>query len=170
MRKDKMRHYKFLLDQHRENREEIIEDMEGLRMGEYDSFHLDELSGYDNHPAEIASELFDIEHYMALKKLQMEEVKNIERAERKIEEGTYGLCENCGKEIDRRRLELLPQARLCIDCARKEDEEIISTKEQTMKRRPAEEQVLDAAEMNRDGVRNEALDDLMHYGSSTDIE
>jgi len=170
MRKDKMRHYKFLLDQHRENREEIIEDMEGLRMGEYDSLHLDELSGYDNHPAEIASELFDIEHYMALKKLQMEEVKNIERAERKIEEGTYGLCENCGKEIDRRRLELLPQARLCIDCARKEDEEIISTKEQTMKRRPAEEQVLDAAEMNRDGVRNEALDDLMHYGSSTDIE
>ncbi len=39
-----------------------------------------------------------------------------------------------------------------------------------MEKRPSEEQVIDAWQMNRDGVQNEALDDLMHYGSSTDIE
>ncbi|MDI9514824.1 MAG: TraR/DksA C4-type zinc finger protein [Bacillota bacterium] len=170
MKKDKMRHYKYLLDHHREDREEMIDDMEGLRMGEYDNFYLDELSGYDNHPAEIATELYDMEHYMALKKLQMDEVKSIKHAEKKMKEGTYGICEHCGKEIDSKRLELLPLARLCIDCARNEERETISTKEQTMEKRPSEEQVIDAWQMNRDGVQNEALDDLMHYGSSTDIE
>lgn len=168
MDKEELRHFKYLLEQHRENREELIDDMEEPRLGDYDDFYLDELSGYDNHPAEVATELFDKEHYMALKKLQMKEVEDIKRAEKKIEEGTYGICEKCGKEIDRKRLELIPHARYCIDCAREEDREI--EEEQTMKRRPSEEQVLDAYDMNRDGVRNEALDDLMHYGSSTDIE
>lgn len=100
----------------------------------------------------------------------MDEVKSIKHAEKKMKEGTYGICEHCGKEIDSKRLELLPQARLCIDCARNEERETISTKEQTMEKRPSEEQVIDAWQMNRDGVQNEALDDLMHYGSSTDIE
>jgi len=170
MDKDEMRHFKYLLEQHKENREEIIDDMEEASMGEYGNFYLDELSGYDNHPAEIATELYDREHHMALKKLHMKEVEEIERAEKKIEEGTYGICEKCGKEIDRKRLELIPHARYCIDCAREEDEKALSVKEQTMKRRPSEEQVLDAFEMNRDDIRNEALDDVMHYGSSSDIE
>lgn len=170
MNKDKARHFKYLLDHHKEDHEEIIDDMEEITMGDYNTFYMDELSSYDNHPAEIASELFEIEHYMALKKLQLDELKQIREADAKLEDGTYGVCEACGREIDSKRLELLPQARLCIDCARRAEEETLDIKEPTMKKRPAEEQVLDASNMNRDGIPNQALEDLMHYGSSSDLD
>jgi RNA polymerase-binding protein DksA len=35
---------------------------------------------------------------------------------KKLDEGTYGTCENCGKEIPWERLEAIPSARLCVDC------------------------------------------------------
>jgi DnaK suppressor protein len=38
-------------------------------------------------------------------------------AERKLDAGTYGICTNCGNEISEHRLEALPFATLCIDCA-----------------------------------------------------
>ncbi len=37
----------------------------------------------------------------------------------KIRIGKYGICENCGKQIDRARLEAYPQARYCLDCEKK---------------------------------------------------
>jgi RNA polymerase-binding transcription factor DksA len=170
MKKDKARHFKYLLDHHREDREEVIDDMEGAGIGEYDPFYRDELSHYDNHPAEFATELFEMEHYMALKKLQTDEVRKIRQASAKVDEGTYGICEACGKDIDNKRLEVLPQASLCIDCAVREENETLSIKEQTMKKRHPEEQILDASNLNRDGVHNQALEDLMHYGSSSELE
>ena len=42
---------------------------------------------------------------------------DVERALRKIDEGTYGVCERCGNPIAIERLEALPWAILCIDCA-----------------------------------------------------
>ncbi len=41
---------------------------------------------------------------------------NIDEAIRKIAEGTYGICEECGEEISGKRLLVLPSATLCIDC------------------------------------------------------
>lgn len=46
-----------------------------------------------------------------------EQVRRIATALRKIDEGTYGQCEQCGRPIDPRRLETLPDAGLCIRCA-----------------------------------------------------
>ena len=42
---------------------------------------------------------------------------DIEDALRKIDEGTYGVCEQCGGPIGEARLEAMPAARLCITCA-----------------------------------------------------
>lgn len=166
----RLNHYKHLLDQHKESHKEVIDDMEEPALGEYENNFPTELSYYDNHPADLGSELFEMEHQMGLLKQQVKEVEDIETAKEKIEEGNYGKCEFCGKDIDPRRLELLPQARLCIGCARKDEEEKVRIKETTMNRRPSEEQVLDAYQMNDDGVRNQALEDVMHYGSSSDLE
>jgi DnaK suppressor protein len=44
--------------------------------------------------------------------------KRIERAIEKLEEGTYGTCDNCGKQIVAGRLNAAPESALCIDCAR----------------------------------------------------
>ena len=41
----------------------------------------------------------------------------IDRALEKIAEGSYGTCDRCGKRISPERLEAVPQAVLCIDCA-----------------------------------------------------
>lgn len=43
-------------------------------------------------------------------------LKEIEEAERRIESGEYGICENCGEEIGERRLRVHPEARYCVDC------------------------------------------------------
>lgn len=44
---------------------------------------------------------------------------NIHTAFKKLDKGTYGVCESCGKEIPLARLELVPEARHCIDCERR---------------------------------------------------
>lgn len=49
---------------------------------------------------------------------QLEEtLGEVERALQKLEDGTYGTCEGCGKPIAEARLEAMPTAKFCIDCA-----------------------------------------------------
>lgn len=45
--------------------------------------------------------------------------EDIQRALEKLDEGTYGKCESCGKEIPAERLEAVPAATLCVDCKQK---------------------------------------------------
>lgn len=44
-------------------------------------------------------------------------IREINQALRRLEEGSYGICGNCGKAIAAARLEALPEATRCIDCA-----------------------------------------------------
>lgn len=46
-----------------------------------------------------------------------ETLTEVEHALAKLDDGTYGTCENCGKPIAPARLEAMPAARFCIDCA-----------------------------------------------------
>ncbi len=46
-------------------------------------------------------------------------LKKIEKALGKIEDGTFGVCENCGDEIGAKRLEVRPVADYCISCKEK---------------------------------------------------
>jgi RNA polymerase-binding protein DksA len=48
------------------------------------------------------------------------QLRDVERARRKIEDGTYGLCERCGQPISPERLEALPYSTLCVSCKQKE--------------------------------------------------
>ena len=161
----KNNHFRHLLKQHKENIEDILDDMETLKLGDNDNNESSELSNYDNHPAEAASELYDIEQQMALKKLHEHEVSEIEKSLQKLEKGIYGICEGCNKAIDLKRLELLPQAKLCIDCAKEADSFIADIKGDKKKRRPSEEQVIQSSDIN-DSTRGEQFLDLMEYGSA----
>ena len=51
------------------------------------------------------------------------EIASVKRALARIEDGTYGECVRCGADISLARLEARPEAALCIDCARKADQE-----------------------------------------------
>lgn len=46
------------------------------------------------------------------------EIASIRAALLRIEEGAYGMCVRCGEDIAPRRLEVLPQSSMCIECAR----------------------------------------------------
>jgi RNA polymerase-binding transcription factor DksA len=48
----------------------------------------------------------------------VEEIETLQAALKRVHDGSYGQCENCGKQIDPERLEILPTTTLCPDCAR----------------------------------------------------
>lgn len=76
-----------------------------------------ELSSYDNHPADMGTELYDREKDRALNVHASEELEKVRKALEKIEDGSYGVCEECGKEIPFERLEAIPYTTLCVDDA-----------------------------------------------------
>jgi len=50
-----------------------------------------------------------------------ETLKNVDHAIERLEEGTYGTCEECGAEMNEKRLQALPFARYCVDCQREKE-------------------------------------------------
>jgi DnaK suppressor protein len=48
--------------------------------------------------------------------IRQEDLIKMDAAERKLNEGTYGICEECGKEISEERLAAMPYAVRCIEC------------------------------------------------------
>lgn len=78
---------------------------------------LGEFSLYDNHPADVGSEMFEREKDLALYNLDRETLREIEQALQRMEEGTYGLCTVCGQAIPVERLQALPQAVTCKEHA-----------------------------------------------------
>jgi RNA polymerase-binding protein DksA len=68
---------------------------------------------------EEATESLEFEKRLALEKQLNEQKAEVEHALKKIEDGTYGLCDSCGQPIAENRLEALPQASLCIECKAK---------------------------------------------------
>jgi RNA polymerase-binding protein DksA len=73
---------------------------------------------YDNHLADTATETYDRELDYTLEENSEHLLGEIEAALKRIEEDTYGVCPNCGKQIPEERLEALPWATLCINCQR----------------------------------------------------
>jgi RNA polymerase-binding protein DksA len=73
----------------------------------------------DNHLAETATATLGREIDYTLGDNAEQVIAEIDAALKRIEDGTYGTCTNCGHEIPRERLEANPWASLCIDCKRK---------------------------------------------------
>jgi RNA polymerase-binding protein DksA len=73
----------------------------------------------DNHLAETATATLGREIDYTLGENSEQVLSEIDAALRRIEDGTYGTCTNCGREIPRERLEAQPWASLCIDCKRR---------------------------------------------------
>jgi RNA polymerase-binding transcription factor DksA len=74
-----------------------------------------ELSSVDQHQADLGTETFEREKDLSILESIEAELADVEHALRRLDEGTYGICEACGKPIDEERLAALPAARLCRD-------------------------------------------------------
>jgi DnaK suppressor protein len=74
-----------------------------------------ELAHVDQHPADIATEVFDEELEQGLAEELRERLAAIARAERRLEEGTYGLSVQSGQPIPDARLEAIPRAERTVE-------------------------------------------------------
>lgn len=110
-----------------------------------------ELSNYDNHPADNASDLTDQLTEMAIDEHRSDHGEEIKRALQAMEDGTYGVCTVCGEEIPLGRLEAMPKALTCVEHAEHHDEAL----------RPVEEDVL--ADLPRSW---EKFEEVEAFGSS----
>ena len=77
-----------------------------------------EETAYDNHLGDTATETYDRELDYTLEENSEHLLAEIDAALKRIDEGTYGICTNCGEQIPAERLEARPWATLCIDCQR----------------------------------------------------
>ena len=71
----------------------------------------------DEHDPEGATIAFERSQVDALVRQAQQQLTEIEVAERRVADGTYGTCETCGAPIGAARLEARPTARVCIACA-----------------------------------------------------
>ena len=90
----------------RRERERIEHELASLRADRGDG----ELSSLDQHPADSGSELFEVERDRSMIERLRNELQALERAEQRLEEGTYGLSVDSGQPIPDGRLEAVPWA------------------------------------------------------------
>jgi DnaK suppressor protein len=70
--------------------------------------------GFDEEYADAGTATFERERDLSLVNNLRDLIDRIDKALAKIDEGTYGLCDRCGKPIEKLRLKALPYANLCI--------------------------------------------------------
>lgn len=75
------------------------------------------LSNAPVHLADLGTDTFEQELTLALLETGQNRLGEIAEALDRIDNGTFGICEECGREIGKGRLDAIPYARLCIDCA-----------------------------------------------------
>ena len=72
----------------------------------------------DEHDPEGATIAFEREQLASIMTRVRRTITDLNQAIADLDVGGYGLCDRCGQPIGAARLEIRPQARLCIDCAR----------------------------------------------------
>ncbi len=90
-------------------------------VAQLDSVIKEEGVGYSTHPADEATNAFDQARDLAVQVNAEQTLKLVNEALERFELGTYGLCVDCGQEIDAARLEAIPSAPLCLNCQAKRE-------------------------------------------------
>jgi RNA polymerase-binding protein DksA len=121
MKKKELEKYEALL---LAKRAEILEEIGLLKKTGLNSTIKDasgELSSYSTHMADQGTDSFEREKSFLLASKSGRLIYHIDEALRRIQDKTYGKCQECEQDISTARLEAVPHARLCIKCKEKEE-------------------------------------------------
>ncbi|HWQ43676.1 MAG TPA: TraR/DksA C4-type zinc finger protein [Desulfosporosinus sp.] len=129
--------YTKLIEILREERRNSLETATELIAGDMRE-SLGELSLIDNHPADIATEVYERSRDVAQHDRLVHRVEAIDVALARYEQGLYGVCEHCGHEIPFERLEALPYTTACTKCSQEEETE----EQHSLHREPVENELL----------------------------
>ena len=103
---------------------EILDDIEHISEDTLKKSQKDaagDISGYTYHMADVATDTYDREFSLGLASNEQKSLYELEDALKKIDEGTFGICEECASPIVKIRLKAVPQARLCVKCQKKKE-------------------------------------------------
>lgn len=119
--KKELERFKKILQEVRKKIAGDLQHLEGETLNKTQRDASGDLSGYSFHMADMATDNFDREFTLGLASNEQQSLNMIDNALRKIQEGTYGVCEECSKPITQKRLLAMPHARLCIKCQEVEE-------------------------------------------------
>jgi len=88
-----------------------------------------DLSNLPIHMADLGTDNYEIENIIGLMSSERKMLTEIDDALRRIEEGTYGICEGNGEPIPKPRLNAIPWARFCVPCAALLEKGLLGKKE-----------------------------------------
>ncbi len=105
-------------------KEEILDDIKHISEDTLKKSQKDasgDISGYTYHMADVATDTYDREFSMGIASNERKVIYELDDALKKIEEGAFGICEECKNLIAKNRLKAVPYARLCIKCQEKKE-------------------------------------------------
>lgn len=111
---------KLILDK----KEEILEGIKHISEDTLKKSQKDaagDISGYTYHMADVATDTYDREFSLSLASSEREALYELDDALKRIEEGTFGVCEECKSLIAKNRLKAVPYAKLCVKCKEKKE-------------------------------------------------
>jgi len=80
-----------------------------------------DISGYTYHMADVATDNYDREFSLGLASNERKFLYELDDALKRIEDGSFGICDDCKGQITKIRLKAVPSARLCIKCQQKRE-------------------------------------------------
>ena len=101
-------------------RKRLLEEIASAEEGLADLIR-DSGDGAGDDQADAGSKTFEREHEMSLANNARDMLEQVDHALARIDDGSYGVCENCGKPIGKYRLQAFPRATLCRACKEAEE-------------------------------------------------
>ncbi|MDD5432202.1 MAG: TraR/DksA family transcriptional regulator [Candidatus Omnitrophica bacterium] len=80
-----------------------------------------DISGYTYHMADVATDSYDREFSLGIASNERKMIYELDDALKRIEDGTFGICEDCKSAIAKTRLKAVITARLCVKCKEKRE-------------------------------------------------
>ena len=106
------------------NGEDIIEQIQHISEDTLKKSQKDaagDISGYTFHMADVATDSYDREFSLSLASNERNVLYELDDASKKIDEGTFGICESCKSLITKTRLKAVPFARMCLKCQERKE-------------------------------------------------
>jgi RNA polymerase-binding transcription factor len=116
----KLEKYEEILMQERNQTQKIISGIDEIQK-RGSKAQSGDLSSYSIHQADMGTDTDQAEKRVYLLNKELEKLKKLNLALKRIYDKTYGVCEICGALISEKRLKIVPYAKFCIDCKSKDE-------------------------------------------------
>jgi len=116
MRKQDLKHFERLLLAKKAAALEDLGHIENTSMSATPQDSSGDLSAYPYHMPDLGTDAMEREKAFMFASRGGKYVEHIDAALERIKNGTFGICQKCGEEIGRERLDAVPHATMCIQC------------------------------------------------------